>query len=212
MGTFIFIVIVLFFVSAVVAFVINKRKEKEYEKDLPEAVLKSKKTYEGSLNSYVNDQEEKTILRYFISKQTYTIENFIPTNEILIKYCLVLFDEQRERLSIVQDVTTPGAIITIPFSDVISLQPIEVSKSRKVTEGGISPITICGYRWISVRTKNLKEVSKISIKLRYKSGHQESSVDINVFSGITNEKMWRYESIVEEVNAFINEFNKIVAR
>lgn len=212
MGTFIFIVIVLFFVSAVVAFVINKRKEKEYEKDLPEAVLKSKKMYEGSLNSYVNDQEEKTILRYFISKQTYTIENFIPTNEILIKYCLVLFDEQRERLSIVQDVTTPRAIITIPFSDVISLQPIEVSKSKKVTEGGISPITICGYRWISVRTKNLKEVSKISIKLRYKSGHQESSVDINVFNGITNEKMWRYESIVEEVNAFINEFNKIVAR
>lgn len=212
MGTFIFIVIVLFFVSAVVAFVINKRKEKEYEKDLPEAVLKSKKMYEGSLNSYVNNQEEKTILRYFISKQTYTIENFIPTNEILIKYCLVLFDEQRERLSIVQDVTTPRAIITIPFSDVISLQPIEVSKSRKVTEGGISPITICGYRWISVRTKNLKEVSKISIKLRYKSGHQESSVDINVFSGITNEKMWRYESIVEEVNAFINDFNKIVAR
>lgn len=39
MGTFIFIVIVLFFVSAVVAFVINKRKEKEYGKDLPEAVL-----------------------------------------------------------------------------------------------------------------------------------------------------------------------------
>ena len=196
MGTFIFIVIVLFFVSAVVAFVINKRKEKEYEKDLPEAVLKSKKMYEGSLNTYVNDQEEKTILRYFINRKTFTIENFIPTKEILIKYCLVLFDEQRERLSIVQDVTTPRAIITIPFSDVISLQPIEVSKSRKVTEGGISP----------------KEVSKISIKLRYKSGHQESSVDINVFSGITNEKMWRYESIVEEVNAFINDFNKIVAR
>lgn len=56
MGTF--IVIVLFLASAVVAFVINKRKEKEYERDLPEIVLKSKKTYEGSLNSYVDNQRE----------------------------------------------------------------------------------------------------------------------------------------------------------
>lgn len=54
--------VVLFYVSAVVAFVINKRKEKEYEKDLPEIVLKSKKTYEGSLNSYVYNQKGRPFL------------------------------------------------------------------------------------------------------------------------------------------------------
>lgn len=212
MGTFIFIVIVLFFVSAIVAFVFNKRKEKKFERDLPEAVLKTKKVYEGSLICYVNHQEEKTILRYFITKRTSIIENFVPTNEILIKKCLVLFDENRRVLCIVQDVTTQGAIITIPFSDVISLQPIEVSRSKKITQGGISPITLCGYIWISTKTKNLKEVSKIYIKLRYKVGSQEHDVDINVFNGITNEKMWRYEWLVDDVNTFINDFNKIVAR
>lgn len=212
MGTFIFIVIVLFFLSAVVGFVLNKRKEKEYERNFSEAVLKTKKVYEGSLNCYVSCQEDKTILRYFFTKKTYIIENFVPTNEILIKKCLVLFDENRRKLCIVQDVTTHGKIVTIPFSDVISLQPIEVSKSRKITQGGISPITICGYIWISTTTKNLKEVSKIYIKLRYKVGSQENEVEINIFNGITNEKMWRYEWLVEDVNTFINDFNKIVAR
>lgn len=212
MGTFIFIVIVLFFVSAVVSFVFNKRKEKEYERNFPEAVLKTKKVYEGSLSTYVSSEEKKTIFRYFLTKKTYVIENFVPTNEILIKKCLVLFDENRRRLCIVQDVTTNGTIITIPFSDVISLQPIEISKSRKITQGGISPITVCGYIWISAKTKNLKEVSRIYIKLRYKVGSQENAVEINVFDGITNEKMWRYDWLVEDVNTFINDFNKIVAR
>ena len=79
MGTFIFIIIVLFFASAIIAFIFNKKKEKEYEKNLPEEILKTKKMHGGLLFSYINQKEGKTILRYFISKKVFTLENFIPT-------------------------------------------------------------------------------------------------------------------------------------
>lgn len=211
MGTFIFIIIVLFFASAIIAFIFNKKKEKEYEKNLPEEILKTKKMHGGLLFSYINQKEGKTILRYFISKKVFTLENFIPTYDYLLKNCLVLFDENHKILSIIQDIETPGEIITIPFCDVISLQPVEISKSKKVTRGGISPITIMGYRWISVSTKRIKEISRTYIEMKYKAQGQEKNIKLNVFNGQTDATSWKYESIVDLVNDFINRFNKIVA-
>ena len=61
----ILIAVLLFIIAVFVSFIFNKKKEKQYEANFDEDVLKTKKDYKGSLNRYVNLREGKTILRYF---------------------------------------------------------------------------------------------------------------------------------------------------
>ena len=65
MSTFILIAIILFIVSTIIGYVINKKKEIKSEKGFSEEVIKTKKLYKGSLTRYTDRNEETTILRYF---------------------------------------------------------------------------------------------------------------------------------------------------
>ena len=78
MGYFIFVVVILFFGSALIAAIINRKKQKEYENDLPESAVKNQKLYKGSMTMYVVEEENKTILRYFVSRKTNILADFIP--------------------------------------------------------------------------------------------------------------------------------------
>ena len=206
MGYFILVVVILFFGSALIAAIINGKKQKEYENDLPESAVKNQKLYKGSMTMYVVE-ENKTILRYFVSRKTNILADFIPHDEISVKNCLLLFDKERKKIAIVKDIRNHGTIITINFSDVISLQPVEISKRKKVTRGGISPISIAGYRWASTSTRMLKEVARVYIELKYKKFVYE----IDVFDGLTYEDRDSYEKIVDKVNSVINKLHDIIA-
>ena len=212
MGTFILIVVVLFIIVFLVSFVSNKKKEKKYEKIFNEDVIKTKKLYKGSLTRYIIPNEGKTILRYFTSGKTNTIKDFTPDDEILVNNCLILFDEQRKKVSIIHDINKHGITTVIPFSDIISLEPIEISKTKKVTRGGISPIAINGYRWASVTTKNLKQIERVYIEIKYKVYNKENICDVTVFNGISYEDRGDYSRIVEEVNRIINKIHDIVTK
>ena len=212
MGTFILIVVVLFIIVLLAGFVSNKNKEKKYEKIFTKDVIKTKKLYKGSLTRYIIPSEEKTILRYFISGKTNTIKDFIPDDEILVNYGLILFDRQRRKMSIIQDINKHGITTTIPFSDIISLEPIEISKTKKITRGGISPIAINGYRWASVTTKNLKQIERVYIEIKYKAYNKENTCDVTVFNGISYEDRGDYSLIVEEVNRIINKIHDTVTK
>ncbi len=74
---------------------------------------------------------------------------------------------------------------TIAFSDIISLQPMEVSKTKKVTRGGISPISIKGYRWASSTTKILRQIERIYIEVKYHAYNQEKTFELPIFDGIS---------------------------
>lgn len=211
MGYFIFVVVILFFGSALIAAIINGKKQKEYENDLPESAVKNQKLYKGSMTMYVVEEENKTILRYFVSRKTNILADFIPHDEISVKNCLVLFDKERKKIAIVKDIRNHGTIITINFSDVISLQPVEISKRKKVTRGGISPISIAGYRWASTSTRMLKEVARVYIELKYKKYDKEFVYEIDVFDGLTYEDRDSYEKIVDKVNSVINKLHDIIA-
>ena len=210
MNTFIIIVLVLFFISVIIGFINNKKKEKSFEADLPDKVLKTKKLYKGSMARYVNQDECKTILRYFISKRTNTLSDFVPDDEILVNKCLVLFDKNRKKVAIIKDVTEHSATTIIQFSDIISLQPVEIAKNKKVTRGGICPISIGGYRWASVTTKMLKQIKRVYVELKYRAYGKGQVFEIPIFDGLSYSDSDKYEKIVEEVNTVINKFHTII--
>lgn len=212
MGTIIVIIIVLFIIASLVGLVINKRKENNYEDHLTDDVIKTKKLYKGSVARYIDIKESKTILRYFTSGKTNTLMDFIPSDEILIGNCLIYFDEQRKKISIIQDIRKHGTSKTLQFSDIISLQPVEISKTKKVTRGGVSPISVNGYRWVSSSTKMLKQIERIYIEIKYKAYNQERTCDVTVFDGITYEDRDGYTKVVEEVNEIINKFHEIIIK
>lgn len=208
----IFIIIVAFIISVIIAVVLNKNKEKKFENSLSEAEIKTKKNYKGSITRYVNEESGKTILRYFTSGKTNTISDFTPTEDILVGNCLILFDEHRKKISIINDIRKHGHIETVPFSDVVSLQPVEISKTKKVTRGGISPIAIAGYRWASVTTRSMKEIQRVYIEIKYNGYNKENTYEIPIFDGISYEDRSSYEKVVEKVNIVINKFHDIIAR
>lgn len=210
MGTIIIIIIVLFIIASLIGFVFNKRKEMKYEDHLTEEVIKTKKLYKGSIARYIDNNDSQTIIRYFTSGKTNTLMDFIPSDEILIGNCLIFFDGQRKKISIIQDIRKHGTSKTLLFSDIVSLQPVEISKNKKVTRGGISPISVNGYRWVSSSTKILKQIERIYIEIRYKAYNQEKTYDITVFDGITYEDRDNYEKVVEKVNEIINRFHEII--
>ena len=212
MGTFILAAIIIFFGSAFVAAVINKIKEKKFEKGFFQEVVKTKKTYKGSLTRYTDKTGSKTYLRYFISGKMNTLTDFITTDEIIVNNYLVLFDEQHKKLAIIKDFTNHGVITTMNFSDLISLEPVEISTTKKVTRGGISPIAICGYRWASVTTKMLKEVERIYIEIKYNAHEKKQSYELTVFDGFVKEDVSEYKKIVTRVNETINKFHDVIAK
>ena len=212
MGTIIISVIVLFILASLIAFVSNKNKEKKFEQSITDAVAKTKKIYYGSLNRYIDYDQNKTILRYFPSGKMNTLADFIPTDEILANHSLVLFDDQRKKIAILPDIRKHGITTTMLYSDIISLQPVEVSKNKKVTRGGISPIAVAGYRWASSTTKMLKQIEHIYVDIRYKAYGKESSSTITFFDGISYEDRAAYEKIVAQVSQFINDFHDIVVK
>jgi len=211
MGTFILICLVLFVIATFIMFVFNKRKEKRYEEGLTKDVLKTKKLYKGRIARYVNQDEEKTIIRYFISGKTNTLNDFIPCDEILVNNCLVLFDKQRQKICIIKDINNHSTFKSFHFSDIISLQPVEISKTKKITRGGISPISIGGYRWASVTTKRVREVERVYIEIKFKAYDKEQTYDLPVFDGLTYHDRDKYSAIVETVNTTINKFHNIIA-
>ena len=79
----ILIAVLLFIIAVFVSFIFNKKKEKQYEANFDEDVLKTKKDYKGSLNRYVNLREGKTILRYFPSGKTNTSMVLLPMTILL---------------------------------------------------------------------------------------------------------------------------------
>lgn len=212
MGNIILIVVLLFIFSVVIAFIVNKKKEKAYENKMPEDVVKTKKVYKGSLICYINNKDEKTILRYFTSKVTNTIPDFVPNDEVLVNNSLILFDEKRGKIAIIQSIRKHGITQIIPFSDIISLEPVEISKQKKITRGGISPISIKGYRWASSTTKMLKQIERVYIEIKYRAYDQEKTCEITIFDGISYEDRSDYTKIVEEVNTIINKFHEVVAK
>ena len=212
MKTFILIAVAIFFVSVITGFIYNKKKEKKYEEGLPEDVVKTKKLYKGSVVRYVFQEEGKTIVRYFLSGRTNTLKDFVPNDEILINKSLILFDKKREKVAIIRDIENHGSTQIIPFDRVISLQPVEVSKRKKVTRGCISPISIGGYRWASVTTKNLKQIERIYIEIKYRAYDKDNTYEITVFDGISYEDQSKYTHIVDEVNKVINKFHTIIAK
>ena len=211
MGTFLLIGILLFIIASFVFFVFNKVKEKKYEENLAEDILKTKKIYKGRIARYINTKAGNTIIRYFISGKTNTINDFIPSDEIFVKNCLILFDEHQKKISIIKNISEHGTIKSLHFSDIISLQPVEISKTKKITRGGISPISVGGYRWASVSTKRVKEVERVYIELKYKAYGNEQTYDIPVFVGLTYKDRDKYSAIVEKVNFIINKFHNIVS-
>ena len=205
------IAIVLFFISVVIGFIYNRKKEKGFEANLPDDVLKTKKLYKGSLTRYVNNDEGKTILRYFVSKKTNTLTDFVPDDEILVNNCLVLFDKKREKIAIIKDIREHGVTKLIRFSDVISLQPVEISKNKKVTRGGICPIAIGGYTWASSTTKMLKEIERVYIEMKYRAYDKEQIFEISIFDGISYSDRNKYSKILDETNTVINKFHTVIA-
>ena len=210
MSTFILIALLLFFGSAVIAFIINKKKENAFESALTDEVAKSKKLYKGSLSVYTDNTEEKTILRFFVSKRSYQVDAFIPSDEIMVNDSLFLFDKKRKKLAIIESVKNHKPIRTILFSDIMSLQPVEISKQKKVTRGGISPISVAGYRWASSTTRMQKQVERVYIDLKYKVYGKDNSYEIEVYNGIVYEDWNSYDKIVTRVNTIINEFHDII--
>ena len=210
MGNIVLIVIALLVVVFLFSFIRNKRKEKNYEATLAEEAYKTKKLYKGILARYVDRDAGTTILRYFISGKTNTLTDFVPTDELLVNDCLVLFDKQREKLSIIHDIWNHGVPKTIAFSDVISLQPVEVSKTKKVTRGGISPISIKGYRWASSTTKTLRQIERIYIEVKYRAYNQEKVFELPIFDGISYNDSSTYVKKVTQVNETINKFHDII--
>ena len=211
MGTFLLIGILLFIIASFVFFVFNKVKEKKYEENLAEDILKTKKIYKGRIARYINIKAGNTIIRYFISGKTNTINDFIPSDEIFVKNCLILFDEHQKKISIIKNISEHGTIKSLHFLDIISLQPVEISKTKKITRGGISPISVGGYRWASVSTKRVKEVERVYIEMKYKAYGNEQTYDIPVFVGLTYKDRDKYSAIVEKVNFIINKFHNIVS-
>ncbi len=207
--TTIIIIFILFIIAAIVMFVFNKSKEKAYENTLSEDVLKTKKIYKGSLTRYIDNKEEKTILRYFISKKTNTLSDFIPTKDMQVGKSLILFDKNRRKVAIIRDIENHGVSTVIPFSDIISLQPVEISKKKRVTRGGISPISIKGYRWVSSTTRTLKQVERVYIEIRYKAYGKEKIFELNIFEGLSYEDGKEYSKVVDKVNNVINVFHEI---
>lgn len=211
MGTIFVIAIALFLIAAIVAFVLNKNKEKKYEGSLSEDIVKTKKLYKGSMACYIDSNDCKTILRYFVSGKTNTLADFIPSDEILVNNCLILFDEHRKKLSIIQDIRKHGMTKTLLFSDVQSLEPVEISKTKKVTRGGISLISIGGYRWASSTTKMLKQIERVYIEIKYNAYNQEKTFELPIFDGISYNDRDDYAKVVETVNSIINKFHDIIS-
>lgn len=211
MTTFLLIAFVIFFISVIIGFIFNKKKEKAFEASLPDEVLKTKKLYKGRLSRYVNHVEVKTIIRYFVSKKTNTLTDFVPDDEMLVHKCLILFDKKREKVAIIPNIDEHGVTTVIPFSDIISLQPVEIAKNKQVTRGGISPISIGGYRWASVSRKTLKQIERVYVELKYHAYGKEHIFDINVFDGITYSDRSNYANIIDEVNTVINKFHTVIA-
>lgn len=211
MATFLLIALVLFFISVIIGFIFNKKKEKAFEASLPDEVLKTKKFYKGSITRYVNQDECKTIIRYFVSKKTNTLTDFVPNDEILVHKSLVLFDKKREKVAIIPNIDEHGVTKIIPFSDIISLQPVEIAKNKKVTRGGICPITIGGYLWASSTTKMLKQIERVYVELKYRAYGKEQTFDIGIFDGITYSDRNNYANIIDEVNTVINKFHTVIA-
>ena len=87
-----------------------------------------------------------------------------------------------------------------------------ICHAKKVTRGGISPIAINGYRWASVTTKNLKQIERVYIEIKYKVYNKENICDVTVFNGISYEDRGDYSRIVEEVNRIINKIHDIVTK
>ena len=210
MGTFILIAIGLFFVGALIATILNKKKERNYETAFSDEVIKTKKVYKGSLSRYVDSKEGKTILRYFVGGKTNTLTDFVPTDEILVNNCLVMFDETRKRIAIINYIRKHGVAKTMQFEDVVSLQPVEISKTKKVTRGGISPIAIAGYYWSSSTTKMLKQVERVYIEIKYKAYNKEHVYEIPIFDGKSYSDENGYAKIVTKVNTVINKFHDVI--
>ena len=208
----ILIAVLLFIIAVFVSFIFNKKKEKQYEANFDEDVLKTKKDYKGSLNRYVNLREGKTILRYFPSGKTNTLNGFTPDDDLIVNRHLILFDNHRKIMAIIKDIRNHGLTTSIPFKDIISLQPVEISKKKKVTRGGISPISIKGYRWASSTTRIIKEIDRVYIEIKYHAFNKEKSYELVVFDGILYEDRSKYYDIVEEVNTVINKILSTVAK
>ena len=157
MGTFIFIAIAVFIIAAIISVIFKNSKEKEFEKQFPEDVIKSKKTYKGSLTLYTDQTEEKTILRYFLSGKINTLPGFISNNELIVGKTVILFDTIRKKLAIIKNIEKAEGVRTIPFSDVISLQPVQISNTKVISRGKVLPISIAEYSWTGGKTKTLKK-------------------------------------------------------
>ena len=209
----ILIAVLLFIIAVIVSFIFYKKKEKQYEANLDKDVLKTKKVYKGLINRYVNLREGKTILRYFQSGKTNTLSGFTPDDDLIVNSHLLLFDKNRKIMVIIKDIRNHGVPISIPSKDFISLQPVVISKKKKVTRGGISPISIKGYRWASSTTRIMKEIDRVYIEIKYHAFNKEKSYELVVFDGILlDEDRRKYEHIVEEVNTVINKILSTVGK
>lgn len=204
MGNFIVAALLIFFISAIIAAIVNKKKEKEWERNLPENVRKTKKLYKGSLNLYKDKAQNKTILRYFVSRKVFELADFLPSSELLLKEYLFLFDQKQKVLTIVDGITTHKSLKTIPFNDLISLEPVVVSKSKIVTRGGITPFEIGGYRMASITKKRLREISKAYVDITYKSKYGKGVYSVTLFDGSVTTETKRYESIYDDIELFIS--------
>ena len=89
---------------------------------------------------------------------------------------------------------------------------LKSQRKKKVTRGGISPISIKGYRWASSTTRIIKEIDRVYIEIKYHAYNKEKSYELVVFDGILYEDRSKDDDIVEEVNTVINKILSTVAK
>ncbi len=210
MGTFVLIAIAVFLVAGFINFIINKNKQGEFEKNLSSDIIKSKQLY-SDFTLYKDQQEEKTIIRFFIGGKTYTIAGFIPDDELKVHNTLVLFDKIRKKMAIMKDIRKYGYVIVIPFSDIISLQPVQVSNTKVISRGKVLPISKTEYSWAGGRTKTLKKIESVYIEIKYRVGEDEMSYKLTYHEGYSNGDSKDYDKIIRATNIHINKINHIIA-
>lgn len=211
MGTFIFIAIAVFIIAVIISVIFKNSKEKDFEKQFPEDVIKSKKTYKGSLTLYTDQTEEKTILRYFLSGKINTLPGFISNNELIVGKTVILFDTIRKKLAIIKNIEKAEGVRTIPFSDVISLQPVQISNTKVISRGKVLPISIAEYSWTGGKTKTLKKIEHVYIEIKYKVQDCEMAYKLTYHEGPSNGDSKDYDKIIRATNIDINKINSIIA-
>lgn len=172
-------------------------RKRKFEKGLSEATRKSRKLL-GSASLYIDQTNKQTIIRYDIANKHFTVLGFLAQEILKAGESYLLLDHENKKLCTCSNETTPPIRPTkIPFYTITNIELLQKGKSKTRTGGGISPISIAGYRVISVTKRRLYEVEHILLRISYTEFDKQRHCDVTVFRGLIETKKSKYERIID---------------